>query len=949
MIVELNNEKFLVNIDEFNKLMVVGCENLNIKQNLGLYERIISLMIEISQNIPYYNNCAFFNITHGGFIPIKCSQYFNKLWIINNYEYNNINNIIHNIQNYKIQNISIGINLSDFTNNFIFFSEIYECIPKFLVEQYRPIVITNQINSDDFVINYKIYTLSNTSIKICVPFEKWDDFLQQFHYFIDTENDNILNYDNLINLCIMVKNGGDEFVEMLINNLNIIDRWTILDTGSTDNTVENIKKILVGKKKGTLIEEPFINFRDSRNRCLDIAGLECKFNLMLDDTFTVKGELRNFLTLIRGDQYGNSYSLTIKSPDYEYQTNRITKSHSKLRYIYKLHEVIQLINNVNVLIPKWGATINDNITTKMRERTVTRSMYDLKCLYEMIDEDPHIPRHLYYVAQTYEKLNMYDKAAEYYYKRAFFITNKVNPNETIYNENDFREEKWDSLYYLAHTYYTKLKKPWKECEYFFKLYHEWSKRPDGHYIIALHYFTENDYIRAFEYFKLAYSIGFPNHLQFSLRPSISYYYIPYYLAELCYIFKDFNLGFEATELFLKNNTTIDNYYNIVKDYNKIYKFLINLPPKQPHIINNKPIFCIVADGGYTKWSGSNIYTTGVGGSETWAIEISRNIKKIVNNYEVIVFCNCEKEEILEGVRYISIFNYLKFITENNVQECIISRFSEYIPVSIEGNVENIHIILHDIHLSGNIIPINSKIKNIFCLTEWHKNKFIKVFPQFTNIVHKIHLGINFTNYINNNEDKIPYSFIYSSFPNRGLSVLLKLWPKIIERYPTAILNIFTDIKNEWVNITHKEEINEVKQLLESYKNIYQSSVINHGWVSKQILSNFWKKTQIWVYPCIFKETFCLTALEAALTKTLAITNNLAALEETVSDRGIIIEGNPKTESWQNETFHKICFHLDNPEKNKEYIDKNYEWALKHSWENIAYHMLNKIIPNELIN
>ena len=43
------------------------------------------------------------------------------------------------------------------------------------------------------------------------------------------ENSNIVNYDNLIHLCIMVKNGGAQFETMLQQNMKIIDKWTILD------------------------------------------------------------------------------------------------------------------------------------------------------------------------------------------------------------------------------------------------------------------------------------------------------------------------------------------------------------------------------------------------------------------------------------------------------------------------------------------------------------------------------------------------------------------------------------------------------------------------------------------------------------------------------------------------------------------------------------------------
>ena len=94
---------------------------------------------------------------------------------------------------------------------------------------------------------------------------------------------------------MIVKNAGDKFEEVLTRNLPIIDRWTILDTGSTDNTIDIIKKVLVGKKKGELFQEPFVDFGTSRNRCLKLAGSSCKYKLMLDDTYMIEGELREFL------------------------------------------------------------------------------------------------------------------------------------------------------------------------------------------------------------------------------------------------------------------------------------------------------------------------------------------------------------------------------------------------------------------------------------------------------------------------------------------------------------------------------------------------------------------------------------------------------------------------------------------------------------------------------
>ena len=43
---------------------------------------------------------------------------------------------------------------------------------------------------------------------------------------------------------MIVKNGGPLLEKVLTDNLPIIDRWCILDTGSTDGSQEIIKKVL---------------------------------------------------------------------------------------------------------------------------------------------------------------------------------------------------------------------------------------------------------------------------------------------------------------------------------------------------------------------------------------------------------------------------------------------------------------------------------------------------------------------------------------------------------------------------------------------------------------------------------------------------------------------------------------------------------------------------------
>jgi FkbM family methyltransferase len=319
-----------------------------------------------------------------------------------------------------------------------------------------------------------------------------------------------------------------------------------------------------------------------------------------------------------------------------------------------------------------------------------------------------------------------------------------------------------------------------------------------------------------------------------------------------------------------------------------------------------------------------------------------------------------EEENFEGVIYKPLADYYSFIKENYIHTCIVSRFSEYLPVTFNGYIENVYLVVHDLTPSGIIIPLNNKLKKIFCLTEWHVEYFTNIFPSLKNITVPFYYGIDFEkfslnkkeNNIENNKEiqlhiKEKYKFIYSSFPNRGLLQLLQMWPTIYESQPKASLHIYSDVNGKWVNQAESVMMKQIQLLMTSY-NAGQNNmnIYYHGWVNKQTLAEAWLSADMWFYPCTFKETFCLTALEAALTKTLVITNDLAALQNTVGQRGVIIKGDPKEVLWQAAALLEIKKYLDpqNIHLKNDLIKTNYEWASTMSWETQA----NKLLQDHIL-
>ena len=53
------------------------------------------------------------------------------------------------------------------------------------------------------------------------------------------------------------------------------------------------------------------------------------------------------------------------------------------------------------------------------------------------------------------------------------------------------------------------------------------------------------------------------------------------------------------------------------------------------IKSNKPFFVYIADGGFNQWTGSTILEKGVGGSETYIIEMARYIQQC-NKFQTVV-------------------------------------------------------------------------------------------------------------------------------------------------------------------------------------------------------------------------------------------------------------------------------------------------------------------------
>lgn len=177
-----------------------------------------------------------------------------------------------------------------------------------------------------------------------------------------------------------------------------------------------------------------------------------------------------------------------------------------------------------------------------------------------------------------------------------------------------------------------------------------------------------------------------------------------------------------------------------------------------------------------------------------------------------------------------------------------------------------------------------------------------------------------------------HKLFWGSSYDRGLDILLSMWPKIKEKYLDATLEICYgwDLYDKGYadnaeRMAWKEKINALMK---------QPGITHHGRVGKERLSEIRKTCGIWTYPTYFAEINCISALEAQADGVVPVTMDDFALKESVGS-GFKIKGDIYDKGVKEE-YLKTLLNLMGDEKLWEQESKKArEFAKDYSWDRIA--------------
>ena len=766
-------------------------------------------------------------------------------------------------------------------------------------------------------------------------------------------------------------------LEKLCNKIKF-DYWVICDTGSTDNTPEIIQNFFQEKEiKGEIYFDEWINFAHNRTIALQRAYKKTDLLFIFDADDEICGTI-NIPKQVLFDQYHLKFG---SKQGTSYTRVLLINNHRQFEYLSVIHEFISckeenasncIIDGDYYVVSGRSGSRNKDPDKYLKDAIVLEKAYD-----EALQKNDHLfHRYAFYCANSYKDCGRYEDAIKWY-KTTLSHQNQWAQEKyvsclSIYDCYERMNQREAGFYYLVKAFSYDSQRV--ECIYNLLVHYccENMHSIAYNYYLTIKNYFENNYLNfekhisnklfvvmdKYNFFVPYYMILIADKVQdfncvvkmyeiifTKKQPIFSEWYIGNLFYNLKYFLKyvsqDNNnfstLANEYIKYLYDNGVNLNNIRSFNDDYELYIKHNINVDFFILKEITNKPMHyfsleeCknsknILIYTGFSNIDWNYTYTldNALGGSEKAVAYLSKCFPK---NYKIFVSGHV-KNEIIENIHYVHLNDLSSLIQSTPFHTVIVSRYISFYEMFKECSFYQSFIWAHDVILLAYGSNLNANqilkkwsnyINGCICLTEWHKNLFIEKYAEVKDKIHIINNGIDIDNIkFNEKKIKIQNKFIYSSRPDRGLDVLLDLWPKILQEIPDATLSICC-----YGTFPSKPEEQKLQDIIDKYDNI-----THLGKLSADKLYEEMRSSEFWLYPTHWPETSCITALEMLMSEVICLYYPVAGLVNTMDKCGIQIRNGNEIENIINLSYSSKRKLRDEGRKYAEscsWINRSVEW------------------------
>lgn len=217
-------------------------------------------------------------------------------------------------------------------------------------------------------------------------------------------------------LSMIVKNEAHVIERCLASLVPHIDEYSIVDTGSTDDTVATIEAFMARhQKSGKVVSRPWVDFSHNRNEALELARPRADFSLFIDADETLEVEKGFAIPALHMDAY--EIPIRLKNSEMTFYRLQLVSNALPFRYVGVLHEVITCPRQFR-RGRLTGATIRSHADSA-RNVGDLREKYarDAEVLEKALVSEPSNARYVFYLGQSYKDAGKLEEALAAYTRR----------------------------------------------------------------------------------------------------------------------------------------------------------------------------------------------------------------------------------------------------------------------------------------------------------------------------------------------------------------------------------------------------------------------------------------------------------------------------------------------------------------------------------------------------
>jgi len=339
------------------------------------------------------------------------------------------------------------------------------------------------------------------------------------------------------------------------------------------------------------------------------------------------------------------------------------------------------------------------------------------------------------------------------------------------------------------------------------------------------------------------------------------------------------------------------------------------------------------------FDGRTPFERSLGGSESAVVFVARELAR--RGHRVRVFCDCERPGEYEGVAYGDLTEFPEFVETGWCDAFVCCRHLRGLTAPVRSKVNVLW--AHDAipkPVARQMMSLMYKVDRLMVLSEFHKEQFGRHLsvPDERYVVTRNGVDLGSIDEAMDGVERDRNRLIYTSRPERGLDVLLEMWPELKQRRPELTLAVAW-YENPGADAQMGEYLAALRRAAEAMPGLELLGALSKKELYREIAGS-----GLMVYPAVFPEVSCISMMEAAACGTPVVASRYCALKETVADgeTGVLVPGDPVSGEYQRRFVEAVVGLLGDEkqwgamsEAGRRRVEERYQWRdIAGEWEGV---------------